>query len=331
MSFTSTIIAKFSELITTAVESNTRCEASSPLTSKTRAPALPAVLVGKKLGPNFSTIPDFANPEAVEELRGADDNTVVGRVLSWLIEAASTIIKKVVIQADFLKYQQKLVETKADAEEVKRLQVKLLKVELECDEARQRGMKGNLVLHSPATTASDSILMPKQKLRAGGISDMESMAEACVRAIEAKTGIRVPLEDVSACHPLGKKGAVPHTTFIIRLWNRKQHSAWEQLTAGLLTGRNALTGNNFTSAPLYINYQLTPARGEVVKVVREAKRGKRLHKYNVDANGRCFVQLVDRRSQWKEVKSEEDLKRLVASRHQQQQPSSQSRWGSQRQ
>ena len=67
-----------------------------------------------------------------------------------------------------------------------------------------------------------------------------------------------------------------------------------------------------------------------MKVVREAKRGKRVHKYNVDANGRCFVQLVDRYSQWKEVKAEEDLKRLVASRHQQQ-PSSQHRWGSQRQ
>ena len=191
-------------------------------------------------------------------------------------------------------------------------------------------MKGNLVLHSPATTASESILKPRKKVRTGGISDNESMAEACVRAIEAKTGIRVPLEDVSACHPLGKKGSVPHTTFIIRIWNRNQHSAWEQLTSGLMTGRNPKTGNDFTNLPLYINYQLTPARGEIVKVVREAKRGKRLHKYNVDANGRCFVQLVDRHSQWKEVKSEEDLKKLAASRHQQQ-PSSQHRWGSQRQ
>ena len=330
MSFTTTIISKFSELITTAVASSANFEGSSPIVSKTRATALPTELEGKKLGLNFSTIPDFANPEAVEELRGVDDNTVVSRVLSWLIEAASTIIKKVVVHADFLKFQQKLVETKADAEEVRRLKEKLLKVELDCDEARQRGMKGNLVLHSPATTTSESILKPRQKTRTGGVSDLESMAEACVRAIETKTGIRVPLEDVSACHPLGKKGAVPNTTFIIRLWNRKQHSAWEQLMAGLMTGRNPATGNNFTNAPLYINYQLTPARGEVVKVVREAKRGKRLHKYNVDANGRCFVQLVDRRSQWKEVKGEEDLKRLVASR-QQQQPSSQHRWGSQRQ
>ena len=329
MSFTS-IIAKFSELITTAVASNTRCEASSPLTSKSRATALPVELKGQKLVLDFSTIPDFANPEAVEELRGADDNTVINRILGWLIEAASTIIKKVVVQADFLKFQQKLVETKADGEEVKRLEEKLRKVELDCDETRQRGMKGNLVLHSPATTASESILKPRKKVRTGGISDNESMAEACVRAIEAKTGVRVPLEDVSACHPLGKKGSAPHTTFIIRIWNRKQHSAWEQLTAGLMTGRNPQTGRDFTSVPLFINYQLTPARGEVVKVVREAKRGKRLHKYNVDANGRCFVQLVDRQSQWKEVKSEDDLKKLAASRHQQQ-PSSQQRWGSQRQ
>ena len=79
---------------------------------------------------------------------------MINRILSWLIEAASTIIKKVVIQADFLKVQQKLVESKADAEEVKRLQDKLRRVELDCDEARQRGMKGNLVLHSPATSAS---------------------------------------------------------------------------------------------------------------------------------------------------------------------------------
>ena len=324
------IIAKFSELITTSVNSSARCEASSPLASKPRATALPVQLEGKKLGLDFSTIRDFSTPEAVEVLNGEDHTTVVNSILSWLIEAASTIIKKVVIQADFLKFQQKVVDSKADAEEVKRLQERLLKVELECDETRQRGMKGNLVLHSPATTASESILLPRQKTREGGIVDKESMAEACVRAIETKTGIRVPLEDVSACHPLGRKGAVANTTFIIRIWNRKQHSAWEQLTAGLMTGRNPKTGADFTNAPLYINYQLTPARGEVVKVVREAKRGKRLHKYNVDANGRCFVQLVDRYSQWKEVKAEEDLKRLVASRHQQQ-PSSQHRWGSQRQ
>ena len=327
MSFTTSIIAKFSELITTAVASNTRCEASSPLTSKSRATALPDELKGQKLVLDFSTIPDFANLDSVEELRGADDNTVINRILGWLIEAASTIIKKVVLQADFLKVQQKLVE--ADAEEVKRLKEKLRKVELDCDETRQRGMKGNLVLHAPTTSASESILKPRQKVRNGTL-DKESMVEACVRAIEAKTGIRVPLEDVSACHPLGKKGSAPHTTFIIRLWNRKQHSAWEQLTTGLMTGRNPGTGNDFTNIPLYINYQLTPARGEIVKVVREAKRGKQLHKYNVDANGRCTVQLIDRDSPWKEVKSEEELKRMVASRHQQL-PSSQHRWGSQRQ
>merc|ERR550534_1761308 len=98
-------------------------------------------------------------------------------------------------------------------------------------------MKGNLVLHSPATTASESILKPRQKTRTGGVSDLESMAEACVRAIETKTGIRVPLEDVSACHPLQRRGTKPNTTFVIRIWNRREGSAWEKLTAGLMTGR----------------------------------------------------------------------------------------------
>ena len=302
MSFTTTIISKFSELITTAVASSANFEGSSPIISKTRATALPTELEGKKLGLNFATIPDFANPEAVEELRGVDDNTVVSRVLSWLIEAASTIIKKVVVHADFLKFQQKLVETKADAEEVKRLKEKLLKVELDCDEARQRGMKGNLVLHSPATSASESILKPKQKLRTGGISDLESMAEACVRAIEAKTGIRVPLEDVSACHPLQRRGTEPNTTFVIRIWNRREGSAWEKLTPGLMTGRQP-GGSNFTNANLFINYQLTPMRGDLVKAVRTAKVARRLHKYSVDANGRCFVQLDNRSSPWREVTS----------------------------
>ena len=76
MSITSIIIAKFSELISTAVTSTDRYEANT---------------------------------------------TVVNRLLSWLIGAASTITKKVVFQVDFLKVQQKLVEYKADAEEVKRM------------------------------------------------------------------------------------------------------------------------------------------------------------------------------------------------------------------
>ena len=116
---------------------------------------------------------------------------------------------------------------------------------------------------------------------------------------------------MSACHPLGKKGAVPNTTFIIRIWNRKQLSAWELLMAGLMTGRNPQTGSNFTNVPLYINYQLTPTRGELVKVVRQVKWGKGLHKYHVDANGRCFVQMVDRHSPWKEVKDEKEVKRML--------------------
>ena len=275
-----------------------------------------------KLGLNFTNIPDK------EELVGIDENTMTSRILGWLIEAASTLIKKVVVHANFLKVQQNVVASKADSKEVMRLQEQLAKVEQNCDEARQRGMKGNLILSSP-TNRSATLFKPKSNLVEGTMVK-ESMVEMCIRAIETKTGIRVPLEDVSACHPLQRRGTEPNTTFVIRIWNRKQHSAWEQLTAGLMTGRNPQTGRDFTSVPLFINYQLTPARGEVVKVVREAKRGKRLHKYNVDANGRCFVQLVDRQSQWKEVKSEDDLKKLAASRHQQQ-PSSHQRWGSQRQ
>ena len=298
----SSIINKFWELIDTAVDSNRNHDAHSPIKSTS---GVPSSLVGVKLGLNFTNIPDK------EELVGIDENTMTSRILGWLIEAASTLIKKVIVHANFLKVQQNVVASKADSKEVMRLQEQLAKVEQNCDEARQRGMKGNLILSSP-TNRSTTLFKPMSNLVEGTMVK-ESMVEMCIRAIETKTGIRVPLEDVSACHPLQRRGTEPNTTFVIRIWNRREGSAWEKLTAGLMTGRQP-GGSNFTNANLFINYQLTPMRGDLVKAVRTAKVARRLHKYSVDANGRCFVQLDNRGSPWKEVTSKDSLETMLSQR-----------------
>ena len=52
----------------------------------------------------------------------------------------------------------------------------------------------------------------------------------------------------------------------------------------------------------------------MVKAVRAAKVARRLHKYNVDANGRCFVQLDNRGSPWKEVTSKDSLETMLSQR-----------------
>ena len=130
----------------------------------------------------------------------------------------------------------------------------------------------------------------------------------CARAILEKTGITLPLEDIAACHSLGSKTS--NTTYIVRITNRKPSSAWDCLAAGMLTGRNKVTSDNFTGANLFLNFQLTKRNGELAKVVRLARKDGRIKKYGVDQNGRITAKVSDATS-WEEVTSEAQLRQMV--------------------
>ena len=126
----------------------------------------------------------------------------------------------------------------------------------------------------------------------------------------AKTGVEVPEGDISECHPLGRPGAAPNTVYKLVFNNRKPGSAWDILSSGLLTGKNRVTKQYFKNdVTLNINFQLTKNKRELLKLVGEARRNRKIKKYGTDQNGRITVR-VHANSSWEEVRSAEELARV---------------------
>ena len=253
--------------------------------------------------PRFLNLP---MSEQVEEM-GKSDNWA-SDILRWLMEVASGLIKSVTVHSKLLIEQQKA--SKEEKEEMKQLNSKVEKLEKECDEVRQRGMKGNLLLCSPILGNSGSLLHHRPtKDKVTGMVRNETYLEACLRAIHLKTGVQVPEQDISACHPVHRQGAQPFTNFVIRFSNLLPGSAWDIIASGLLQGKNPATGQAFSSAHLYINFQLTPRRSELSRLVREAKR--KVTSSIVDANGRIRVKIPSDSHKWHEISCKADLEKLL--------------------
>ena len=79
----------------------------------------------------------------------------------------------------------------------------------------------------------------------------------------------------------------------------------------MLTGKHKITKANFTKDNLYINFQTTKQKGELSKVVRDARKARKIVKYGMDQNARITVK-VTAVSEWVEVTSEQQLLDLVA-------------------
>ena len=183
-------------------------------------------------------------------------------------------------------------------------------------------MKGNLIISSP-NLQQKKTLLEFQTRNVNGTLVKEDATDLCCRLIELKTGVPVPKEDISACHILKKRG--DESSYIIRFQNLKPKSAWDLITEGLMTGK--VNGQCFTDDNVFINYQVTRARGELLKLAREARGSKQIHKYSTDQNGNISVQMMVR-GPWIRISSPSDLQQLVSGR--QQQSSAQGGWQNQR-
>ena len=208
-----------------------------------------------------------------------------------------------------LAFQQKQAELEEKMETKtldlqKELSQKCEALEIEVDEARQRGLKGNLIVSSPALrTARGTVpsLAYPQERQYPGVGN-ESMVEMVLRLVHMKTAVRIPPGDVIACHPIGQRGG---HTFILSLANRRPGSAWDIITHGMATGEN------FSHHNIFINYQLTKRRGELSKGIRKLKTDNAIERYYVDANGRFFCYKPGN-NQKHEIKTLDDIKAITA-------------------
>ena len=253
---------------------------------------------------------DFTNQGeefSLDDDENAEKNSTV--VVNWLIKLVKQLWDRVSQQTEMIRFnlgraEEKEVELAKMVDEVKALRK-------HCDEVQQRSMKGNLIISSPVTTQKKSLFNFEAGVQQGDHAK-EDATSLCLRLIDLKTGIKVSPSDISACHVLKKHGN--DSSYIIRFNNLKPGSSWEMLTAGLRTGK--VNGECFTEANVFINYQLTQARGELLKKARQARRDKSIHKYSTDQNGNISVQMKQRGS-WSRISSPFDLQQLVSGRQQQ--------------
>ena len=167
----------------------------------------------------------------------------------------------------------KELDDKNDAFE-KQMQLKVEELEKSCDEARQRGLKGNLIVSSPERNSRNGQVHTwavKENVwdNIRTCQREETDLELAVRMVGMKTGVYIPHKDVYACHSIGKK---ENHSYIICVGNRQPYSAWDNLTYGMRTGKT------FTNANIFINYQLTAKRIELSKEVRQAKKDNLIQK-----------------------------------------------------
>ena len=150
-------------------------------------------------------------------------------------------------------------------------------VEKEVDRTRQWGMKGNIII---------STLKDKQdKLEPQTVGgSVESVSAMCRRLITEKTGVHIMDTDILACHSFGRKG---QKSMIVKIHNHKADSGWETLTAGMVSGKH-LNGN-FVQNGVFLGFQLTERRKEILRNVRDARKKDQLKKFKVDQNGRIWI------------------------------------------
>ena len=172
-------------------------------------------------------------------------------------------------------------------------------VEINCDEGRQREMKGTLIISSPERSNIHTEAVHKTNFYDETQSwEKESDLDMVLRMVEEKTGVRIPWCDVVACHRIGKR---ENHSFVLKIGNRQPFSAWETLTIGMKTGKN------FNRNNVFINFMLTAKRTEISKQVRQAKKDNLIDKYAIDQNGRVFVKKIGDELRYHEVYSVKDI------------------------
>lgn len=140
----------------------------------------------------------------------------------------------------------------------------------ELDELKQRSLKGNILVSSIPNKSKGkvSLLKTDDQLKSEGIT----MQAHIISLIKDKYGINLPESDIQACHRL------PRGSVVLRIWNRKQGSVWEDLVRKIKSPENS-------EFNVFFNFQLTNRRSNLLYECRMLKKEGKIDKYFSDENG----------------------------------------------
>ena len=204
--------------------------------------------------------------------------------------------------ADLIKEQSAALIKEQSDKYAKEIKNKIDYLENQCDEARQREMKGTLIVSSPGRGKRTEAVIKTVSWDNNNTWGPEAELDMVLRMVYEKTGVGIPHRDVAACHRIGKW---ENHSFVLKIWNRKPFSAWEMLTEAMLTGKD------FSRQNIFINFMLTPRRTDISKQVRKAKVDQKIQKYSVDQNGRIFVKKVGEDKDWHPIVCLEDIEKYA--------------------
>ena len=147
----------------------------------------------------------------------------------------------------------------------------------QADEAHQRSMKGNLLISSPEVLTDNGRSSKASHLKSDDVlrREKKSLFNHAADLIRQKTSVSVSQQEVQACHRV-KDG------IILRFFNRKPGSSWEKLTGAMKVHKKP-------DVNIYLNFQLTPRRGQFYSVVRKLWKDSHIRGCSVDCNGRVWV------------------------------------------
>ena len=143
----------------------------------------------------------------------------------------------------------------------------------ELDEHKQRGFKGNLIIssqHFPNSRKS-TLIKSDEELKKEGVN----LTSHVVNLVKTKYNVDLPLADIQACHRV-------NNSILLRIWNRKEGSAWSKINEGIKSGTNR-------DINVYFNYQLTSRRSSLLYEVRQLKKENKISNFYTDENGHIQI------------------------------------------
>ena len=249
------------------------------------------------------------NPTDVDDLKNVKSDAVIPFVINWVVQVLKEMLTTLDEQGDIMRvHSEALADPKgvigtASSKDFNALKEENAKLREEIDEIRQRGMKGNILVSSPAGTNKPTLLIPQPKSTPDNRKVNESDVEMVLRVIKDKTNVVVPKEDITACHRVGKKET---NTFVVSFNNRKSGSAWEEVTAAMMKPKNMVKEKN-----VFLNFQLTKYRADLAKAVRQAKKDDRIAAFSIDRNGNIKIKKLAADKEYLKVKSVENMERML--------------------
>jgi len=157
----------------------------------------------------------------------------------------------------------------------------------ELDENRQRSLKGNLIISSLSYTNQPKPCLIKNddQLKEEDLS----LTNHIISIVKEKYDVILPPEDIQACHRLPtklKNGQSANMAVVLRVWNRKEGSAWSQICDKIKSGVNI-------ELNVYLNFQLTRQRSSLLHAVRQLKKEKKVSKFYVDENAKIQIKVKE--------------------------------------